>query len=54
MAQTAILGAGVIDSVATFEIATGDLISLRETVHGPHPFRDGVDICGPAVAYLTS
>ena len=49
-----ILGAGLIDSVATFEIATGDLISLQETVHGPHPLRDGVDICGPAIAYLTS
>lgn len=49
-----ILGAGVIDSVVTFDIATGDLISLQETVHGPHPVRDGVDICGPAIAYLTS
>jgi hypothetical protein len=49
-----IIGAGVIDSVATFDIATGDLISLQETVHGPHPLRDGVDICGPAIAYLTS
>jgi hypothetical protein len=49
-----IIGAGVIDSVATFDIATGDLISLQESVHGPHPVRDGVDICGPAIAYLTS
>jgi hypothetical protein len=44
----------LIDSVATFDIATGDLISLQETVHGPHPLREGVDICGPAIAYLTS
>jgi hypothetical protein len=49
-----IIGAGVIDSVATFDVATGDLISLQETVHGPHPFRDGVDVCGPSIAYLTS
>ena len=49
-----IIGAGVIDTVATFDIATGDLISLQETAHGPHPLRDGVDICGPAIAYLTS
>jgi hypothetical protein len=49
-----LIGAGVIDSVATFDIATGDLISLQETVHGPHPFRDGVDVCGPSIAYLTS
>jgi len=49
-----ILGAGVVDSVATFDIATGDLLSIQETWHGPHPLRDGVDICGPAIAYLTS
>lgn len=49
-----IIGAGLIDTVATFDIATGDLISLEETVHGPHPLRDGVDICGPSIAYLTS
>ena len=49
-----LLGAGLLDSVATFDIATGDLISYQETFHGPHPLRDGVDICGPAIAYLTS
>jgi hypothetical protein len=49
-----ILGAGEVSSVATIDNATGDLISLDETVHGPHPLRDGVDICGPSVAYLTS
>jgi hypothetical protein len=49
-----ILGAGGVSSVATIDNATGDLISLQETVHGPHPLRDGVDICTPSVAYLTS
>jgi|SRR5579884_685216 len=49
-----LLGAGVIDDVATFDIATGDLVSFQETVHGPHPQRDGVDVCTPTVAYLTS
>lgn len=48
-----LLGAGVIDSVATFD-ATGNLISLQETWHGPHPFRDGVDVCTPTIAYLNS
>jgi hypothetical protein len=51
---TPILGAGVIDAVAVVDASTGELISLDETVHGPHPIRDGVDICGPAIAYLTS
>jgi hypothetical protein len=45
---------GSIDSVAVIDKATRDLISIQETVHGPHPLRDGVDICGPSVAYLTS
>ena len=49
-----ILGAGSIDTVVVFDNATGDVISFRETVNGPHPLRDGVDICGPSVAYLTS
>ena len=49
-----ILGAGTIDSVLTIDNATGDIISGSETVHGPHPLRDGVDICGPSIAYLTS
>jgi hypothetical protein len=49
-----LIGAGEIDIVATFDIATGDLISIQETWHGPHPLRDGVDVCGPTVAYLTS
>ena len=49
-----ILGAGSIDTVVVFDNATGNVISVRETVNGPHPLRDGVDICGPSVAYLTS
>src|SRR5215831_14530464 len=49
-----ILGAGTIDSVVTVDNATGDVISGSETVHGPHPLRDGVDICGPSIAYLMS
>jgi hypothetical protein len=49
-----LLGAGVIDDVATFNIATGDLISFQETWNGPHPSRDGVDVCTPTIAYLTS
>lgn len=49
-----LLGAGIIDDVATFDIATGELISFQETYHGPHPSRDGVDVCTPTIAYLTS
>jgi hypothetical protein len=49
-----LLGAGTIDDVATFDTATGNLISFQETVDGPHPQRDGVDICTPTIAYLTS
>jgi len=52
--QAGLTSAEQLAGTPQFEIATGDLISLRETVHGPHPFRDGVDICGPAIAYLTS
>jgi hypothetical protein len=29
-------------SVAVIDNATDDLISIQETVHGPHPLRDGV------------
>jgi len=49
-----ILGAGTIDSVAVIDNATGNVISSSETVHGPHPLRDGVDICTPSIVYLTS
>lgn len=49
-----ILGAGTVSAIAVVDASTGELISLDESVHGPHPLRDGVDICGPAIAYLTS
>jgi hypothetical protein len=49
-----LLGAGVIDSVVTIDNATGDIITGSETFHGPHPIRDGVDVCTPAIVYLTS
>jgi hypothetical protein len=49
-----ILGAGEASAVVTIDNATGDVISFQQTVHGPHPLHDGVDICGPSVAYLTS
>jgi hypothetical protein len=44
--------AGEISSTATFDVATGDLISFSDSFHGPHLFREGVDVCGPSVAYL--
>jgi len=49
-----LLGAGVIDSVVTFDNATGDILSGSETFHGPHPGREGVDVCTPTIAYLNS
>ena len=49
-----LLGAGVIDSSVTFDNTTGDFISGSETFHGPHPGREGVDVCTPTIAYLTS
>ncbi len=49
-----LLGAGVIDSAVTFDNTTGDFVSGSETFHGPHPGRDGVDVCTPTIAYLTS
>jgi hypothetical protein len=44
--------AGESDSAVTFDTATGELISFTQSVHGPHPYDDGVDVCGPTVAYL--
>jgi hypothetical protein len=49
-----ILGAGILDTKLTIDLASGDVLSVESTWHGPHPLRDGVDICGPAIAYLTS
>ena len=44
--------AGEISSTATFDVASGDLISFSDSFHGPHLFREGVDVCGPSIAYL--
>ena len=49
-----LLGAGAIDSSVTIDNTTGDVISGSETFHGPHPIHDGVDVCTPTIAYLTS
>jgi hypothetical protein len=35
-----------------FDAATGDYITTNESFSGPHLGREGVDICGPSVAYL--
>jgi hypothetical protein len=43
--------AGEISSTATFD-ANGDLLSFTSSFHGPHLFREGVDVCGPSIAYL--
>jgi hypothetical protein len=47
-----ILGAGELTTTDVFDAATGDYITTTESWHGPHPVRDGVDICGPSIAYL--
>jgi hypothetical protein len=47
-----ILGAGEFTSVETVDNATNQTISLTGSFHGPHPMSEGVDICGPTVAYL--
>jgi hypothetical protein len=44
--------AGVFNSTETFDIATGDLLSFTSSFHGPHLVAEGVDVCGPSVAYL--
>jgi hypothetical protein len=49
-----ILGAGILNTAVTFDLASGAVISVEESWAGPHPLRDGVDICGPAIEYLTS
>jgi hypothetical protein len=35
-----------------FEAATGDYITTNVSFEGPHLGAEGVDICGPSVAYL--
>jgi len=46
-----LLGAGELSRTETYD-AAGDFISGTTSFHGPHPFAEGVDICGPTVAYL--
>jgi hypothetical protein len=47
-----ILSAGVLTIEDVFDAATGDYITTNVTFHGPHLLREGVDICGPSLAYL--
>jgi hypothetical protein len=47
-----IRSAGVLTTEDIFDAATGDYITTNESFHGPHLQRQGVDICGPSVAYL--
>jgi len=45
---------GESDSTLIVDNATGEWISFEQSVHGPHPYDDGVDVCGPTLAYLRS
>jgi hypothetical protein len=47
-----IRSAGVLTVEDIFDAATGDYVTTTESFHGPHLQRQGVDICGPSVAYL--
>ena len=47
-----IRSAGVLTLEDVFDAATGDYITTNESFSGPHLGREGVDICGPSVAYL--
>jgi hypothetical protein len=47
-----IRSAGVLIIEDVFDAATGDYITTIESFNGPHLAREGVDICGPSVAYL--
>jgi hypothetical protein len=42
-----ILGAGILETTETIDVATDELLASETTWHGPHPLRDGVDICAP-------
>ena len=46
-----LIGAGESSSTETYD-AAGNFISGTFSFHGPHPLAEGVDICGPSVAYL--
>jgi hypothetical protein len=48
-----LLGAGVLTVTDIFDAETGAYTTTTESWHGPHPVRDGVDICGPSIDYLT-
>ena len=47
-----IRSAGVLILEDVFDAATGDYITTNQSFAGPHLAREGVDICGPSVAYL--
>jgi hypothetical protein len=44
--------AGVLIFEDVFDAATGDYITTNVSFNGPHLGAEGVDICGPSVAYL--
>ena len=44
--------AGVLTFEDVFDAATGDYITTNVSFNGPHLGAEGVDICGPSVAYL--
>jgi hypothetical protein len=46
--------AGVLTLEDVFDATTGDYITTNETFSGPHLNAEGIDICGPSVAYLDS
>ena len=47
-----IRSAGVLIIEDVFDAESGDYITTNESFNGPHLGREGVDICGPSVAYL--
>ena len=47
-----IRSAGVLIIEDVFDAASGGYITTVESFNGPHLTREGVDICGPSVAYL--
>jgi hypothetical protein len=48
-----LIGAGTLSMTVTFDPVTGEVVSFDQSWNGPHPLRDGVDICAPVVSYLT-
>jgi hypothetical protein len=47
-----IRSAGFLTTTVVLDASSGDLISFTSSFHGPHLFREGVDVCGPVIAYL--